>query len=78
MFDEVHYLRDKERGVVWEQAIIMAPPSVRLVFLSATLPNGREFASWIANIHGCAPVAGLQRAQTSLVPWHAYGLASSC
>ena len=52
VFDEVHYLRDKERGVVWEQAIIMAPPSVRLVFLSATLPNGREFASWIANTHG--------------------------
>ena len=53
MFDEVHYLRDKERGVVWEQAIVLTPPSVNFVFLSATLPNAREFASWIAKIHRC-------------------------
>ena len=51
VFDEVHYLRDKERGVVWEQAIVLTPPSVNFVFLSATLPNAREFASWIAKIH---------------------------
>ena len=51
VFDEVHYLRDKERGVVWEQAIVLTPPSVKFVFLSATLPNAREFAAWIAKIH---------------------------
>ena len=52
VFDEVHYLRDKERGVVWEQSIILTPKTARFVFLSATIPNAREFAQWIALIHG--------------------------
>ena len=51
MYDEIHYLRDKERGVVWEESIIMAPKSARFVFLSATIPNAREFAEWIAQTH---------------------------
>ncbi|GAM21777.1 hypothetical protein SAMD00019534_049520 [Acytostelium subglobosum LB1] len=51
IFDEIHYLRDKERGVVWEETIILLPDSVRFVFLSATIPNAKEFAAWIAKIH---------------------------
>jgi ATP-dependent RNA helicase DOB1 len=39
IFDEVHYMRDKERGVVWEEVMILLPHSVRYVFLSATVPN---------------------------------------
>jgi ATP-dependent RNA helicase DOB1 len=42
----------KERGVVWEETIILLPDLVRYVFLSATIPNAKEFASWIAKIHG--------------------------
>ena len=45
IFDEVHYMRDRERGVVWEESIVFAPKNARLVFLSATLPNALEFAS---------------------------------
>lgn len=52
IFDEVHYMRDKERGVIWEECIILLPAAVRFVFLSATVPNGREFAAWIAMTHG--------------------------
>ena len=37
VFDEVHYLRDKSRGVVWEETIILLPDKVRYVFLSATI-----------------------------------------
>ena len=44
-------MRDKERGVVWEESIILLPDSVRFVFLSATIPNARDFAGWIAKIH---------------------------
>ncbi len=44
IFDEVHYMRDRERGVVWEETIIMMPNRVRFVFLSATIPNATEFA----------------------------------
>ena len=51
IFDEIHYLRDKERGVVWEETIILVPDTVHFVFLSATLPNAKEFAGWIAKIH---------------------------
>ncbi len=50
IFDEVHYMRDKERGVVWEEAIILVPKNVRFVFLSATIPNAREFSEWIAHL----------------------------
>ena len=28
IYDEIHYMRDKERGVVWEESIIMLPPKV--------------------------------------------------
>lgn len=44
-------MRNKERGVVWEETIIMLPDRVRYVFLSATIPNGTEFALWIAKLH---------------------------
>ncbi|KAG2483942.1 hypothetical protein HYH03_017262, partial [Edaphochlamys debaryana] len=52
VYDEIHYLRDKERGVVWEESIILAPKQARFVFLSATIPNAREFAEWVAKTHG--------------------------
>ena len=51
IFDEVHYMRDKERGVIWEECIILLPQAVRFVFLSATVPNGKEFAQWVADTH---------------------------
>ena len=51
IFDEVHYMRDRERGVVWEESIVFAPKNARLVFLSATLPNALEFAEWVASLH---------------------------
>ncbi|CAH8664456.1 unnamed protein product [Schistosoma haematobium] len=51
IFDEIHYMREKERGVIWEETIILLPDSVGLVFLSATIPNAREFAEWIVFLH---------------------------
>ena len=96
IFDEIHYMRDKERGVVWEETIILLPgrnsnikclqlqviiigisnpvsslllqyqnlpkliislflyfiaDNVHYVFLSATIPNARQFAEWIAHLH---------------------------
>ncbi|KAG0204721.1 ATP-dependent RNA helicase mtr4 [Mortierella sp. GBA30] len=47
IFDEIHYMRDSERGVVWEETIILLPPKCHYVFLSATIPNAMEFAEWI-------------------------------
>ena len=47
IFDEVHYMQDKDRGVVWEETIIFLDPAVKLVFLSATLSNTLEFCAWV-------------------------------
>jgi superfamily II RNA helicase len=52
VLDEAHYLADEERGHVWEEAIILSPPRVRLLLLSATIGNAPEFASWIAEVRG--------------------------
>ncbi|OBA19905.1 antiviral helicase [Metschnikowia bicuspidata var. bicuspidata NRRL YB-4993] len=47
IFDEVHYVNDIERGVVWEEVIIMLPDHVKYILLSATVPNTFEFANWV-------------------------------
>ncbi|XP_018335844.2 exosome RNA helicase MTR4 [Agrilus planipennis] len=51
IFDEIHYMRDKERGVVWEETLILLPHNVHFVFLSATIPNARQFAEWVSHLH---------------------------
>ncbi|KAF5833367.1 P-loop containing nucleoside triphosphate hydrolase protein [Dunaliella salina] len=50
VFDEVHYVNDVDRGVVWEEVIIMLPPHISMVLLSATLPNVMDFADWVGRI----------------------------
>ena len=50
IFDEVHYINDPERGVVWEEVLIMLPSHVGLILLSATVPNIQQFASWVGRI----------------------------
>ncbi|CAE8589775.1 unnamed protein product, partial [Polarella glacialis] len=47
VFDEVHYVNDADRGVVWEEVIILLAAEVSFVMLSATVPNYREFAGWV-------------------------------
>jgi len=51
IFDEIHYMRDRERGVVWEESLILLPHSIRFVFLSATIPNSMQFAMWMSGVH---------------------------
>lgn len=36
-----------QRGVVWEEVLIMLPQHVNIILLSATVPNTLEFAAWI-------------------------------
>jgi ATP-dependent RNA helicase DOB1 len=43
-------MRDKERGVIWEETMILLSNKINYVFLSATIPNAREFAMWICKI----------------------------
>lgn len=55
IFDEVHYIADADRGSVWEQALLMIPPSVPLLLLSATIDKPEAFAGWIERRHGDTP-----------------------
>src|SRR5256885_3116391 len=52
IFDEAHYLGDEDRGHVWEEAIILTPPRIRMLLLSATIGNARELAKWIEEVRG--------------------------
>lgn len=52
VFDEVHYLADRERGVVWEEALIYSPATIRVLMLSATVGNASELADWVGWARG--------------------------
>ncbi|AGE60185.1 helicase [Acanthocystis turfacea Chlorella virus WI0606] len=51
VFDEIHYMSDDARGTVWEESLILIPDTIRCVFLSATVPNARDFALWFSKMH---------------------------
>ncbi|MEE2829125.1 MAG: DEAD/DEAH box helicase [Myxococcota bacterium] len=50
IIDEIHFLDDVERGTVWEEVLIYLPTRVRILGLSATLANIREFANWLSHV----------------------------
>ncbi len=50
VFDEVHYINDVDRGHVWEECLILMPPAIRLVLLSATIDQPAAFAAWLGEI----------------------------
>ncbi len=52
VLDEVHYLQDRFRGMVWEEVIIHLPAEVPVVALSATVSNAQEFTEWVASRRG--------------------------
>lgn len=74
ILDEAHYLSDEERGHVWEEAIILSPPRIRLLLLSATVGNADEFAKWIEEVRGVS-VKVINRAGSRPVPLRAAFLA---
>ncbi len=51
IFDEVHYLDDYQRGSVWEESLIFLPQHMKMLALSATIPNIDELALWLKSIH---------------------------
>ncbi|MHC4960273.1 MAG: DEAD/DEAH box helicase [Planctomycetota bacterium] len=53
VFDEVHYIDDLERGTVWEESILYAPEHIRMLALSATVPNVEQLAGWVRRTRGC-------------------------
>jgi len=52
VMDEVHYLQDPFRGGVWEEVLILTPPAVRFVALSATIGNAGFVGEWFNEVRG--------------------------
>ncbi|MDY0167050.1 MAG: DEAD/DEAH box helicase [Thermoguttaceae bacterium] len=51
VMDEFHSFNDRERGIVWEFSLGLLPPHVRLLLLSATVGNARQFIQWLRLAH---------------------------
>jgi len=51
IFDEIHYLDDYQRGTVWEESLIFLPQHMKMLALSATIPNIDELSQWIHSVH---------------------------
>lgn len=52
VMDEIHYLGDRSRGVVWEEIILTLASQVQLVGLSATVSNAPELGDWLTDVRG--------------------------
>src|SRR5690349_11577281 len=51
VMDEFHNFAEPQRGIVWELALGMLPPHIRLLLLSATVGNSGEFLAWLERCH---------------------------
>lgn len=69
VLDEAHYLGSDGRGTVWEETIVFLPEHVRLVALSATIPNADELARWVSAIHAPMHVVHHAERPVPLVPF---------
>jgi len=47
VFDECHYINDKDRGKIWEETMILLPSKINMVMLSATLDHPEYLANWL-------------------------------
>ena len=56
VLDEVHYLQDPYRGSVWEEVLVLTPPGVQFVSLSATVANAADFGRWLTSVRGTTRV----------------------
>ncbi len=52
IFDEVHYIKDKNRGNVWAESIVMMPKHITMIMLSATIPESEIFSEWVSKYSG--------------------------
>jgi superfamily II RNA helicase len=51
VLDECHFMKDPDRGTVWEESIIYCPHDVQIIALSATVGNPEELQDWMTQIH---------------------------
>ncbi len=68
VLDEVHFLQDPYRGGVWEEVLILTPPPVRFVALSATIGNVALLGEWLSEVRG--PTAVVEETRRPIVLHH--------
>ncbi|MFH0858074.1 MAG: DEAD/DEAH box helicase [Candidatus Omnitrophota bacterium] len=51
IFDEIHYIDNPERGTVWEESLMFLPEHIKILGLSATIPNIKQLTEWVQSIH---------------------------
>ena len=56
VLDEVHFIQDPYRGGVWEEVLVLSPPEIRFVCLSATVNNASELGGWLRSVRGTTEV----------------------
>jgi len=56
VLDEVHFIQDPYRGGVWEEVLVLSPPEIRFVCLSATVNNASELGGWLRSVRGATDV----------------------
>ncbi len=66
VLDEVHYLQDPYRGAVWEEVLVLCPPEVVFVCLSATVNNAGELGAWLRSVRGPTDVVVERRRPITL------------
>ncbi|ARU46145.1 DEAD/DEAH box helicase [Corynebacterium silvaticum] len=73
VMDEIHFLSDKSRGAVWEEAILGLDESVSVVGLSATVSNSEEFGRWLETVRGDTEVIVSEHRPVPLNQWMMVG-----
>ena len=73
VLDEVHYLQDPYRGSVWEEVLVLTPPEVRFVSLSATVSNADDFGAWLSSVRGTTRVIVEDHRPVTLHHHYAWG-----
>jgi ATP-dependent RNA helicase HelY len=56
ILDEVHFIQDPYRGGVWEEVLVLSPPAIRFICLSATVNNANELGGWLRSVRGTTDV----------------------
>ena len=72
IFDEIHYINDQHRGKVWETSILLLPPHVQLLMLSATIHNSDVFAKWCEDRYDDGKEVYLASTEHRVVPLKHY------
>lgn len=72
VFDEIHYINDEDRGQVWEKSLLMLPPHIQMIMLSATIDDPERFARWCEQRPGTTKQVYLSSTHHRVVPLSHY------